>query len=334
MIDVHQHILPDFYIDALAAVNVHLSGGAKFPKWDLNQHLEMLDRQAIERALLSFSSPGIYFGEQRFAVDLAKRCNDYLAELIAAHPRKFGAAAILPLPDVNFALSELQRAFDELQLDAVILLGNVAGEYLGTLEWNELYQELDRRGATVLVHPNDVPSSQTKGINVPSFVVDFPFDTTRAAANLIFQGVLQKHPRIKWILSHAGGAIPFLAWRVAFGYEWQHPSVTDTLVHTVEKLTGASTRSLLDEGANALKLLQSFYFDTALSAAPFAFAALGEFVPPSQILFGTDYPYAQNFVVAETSQSLNDYNGFEAAEKELIWRGNALQLFPQFAARS
>ena len=331
MIDVHQHVLPNVYISALAKIGVHLSGGAQFPKWDFAQQLEMLERENIG-ALLSVSSPGIFFGDQQFATDLAKRCNDYLAGLVAAHPQRLGAAAILPLPDVALALRELRRAFDDLKFDAVILLGNVAGEYLGTPEWNELYAELDRRNAVVLVHPNDVPTAGVKGINVPSFVVDFPFDTTRAVANLVFQGVTKKYPNIKWILSHAGGALPFLAWRVAFGFEWQNPTIADTLVRTTEKLTGRFARSILDEGAGALAELKNFYFDTALSATPFAFAALKEFVPPSQILFGTDYPYAQEFVVAETKQSLVDYNGFDRAEQELISRGNAVRLFPKFAA--
>lgn len=335
MLDLHHHILPKFYVQALRAQGVSESGGSPFPAWDEQEAYELLDRQQIRAAVLSVSSPGIFFGDQAAANLLARQLNEYLGGLVAQRPARYGALATLPLPDVDAALRELEFALDTLRLDGVCLLANVAGEYLGTPRWRPLYEELHRRRAVVVLHPNDVPAApQQRGLNVPGFVVDFPFDTTRAVANLLFEGVLERYDGIRWVLAHAGGAVPFLAWRLGFGRELAQPTVGERVRHAAaHALPGAPAPADPAAAHGALDLLSTLYYDTALSAAPFALRALQEVATPARVVFGTDYPYAQEPVVAETRRGLAEYNGFDARQLAAVLEENAVRLFPRLSAR-
>ena len=317
-IDVDHHILPPEYVSALAGLGITGGGGIPFPAWGIATALEMMDRQGIAAALLSVSSPGVHFGNAPFARDLARRCNEISARLVSDHPSRFGAFATLPLPDVKGALLELEHALDSLGLDGVVLLASQSdGRYLGDPKFDELFAELDRRRAVVFVHPTIPKSSMSIPIEVPGFATEFTFDTSRAVANLVWTGTVERFPRVRFILSHAGGTTPFLAWR------WSlldlHPTIGPDLKRRAPR--------------GFLHYLSQFFYDTALSANPYALRSLCELVGPSQILFGSDFPFAPELVAQASIDGLARFDRFDAAALQKIERDNALALLPKLQER-
>jgi predicted TIM-barrel fold metal-dependent hydrolase len=313
-IDVHHHLLPAEYVSALARLGVTGGGGIPFPRWSVDESLELMDRHEIEAAVTSISSPGVHFGDPAAARDLARRCNEVSARLVQDHPARFGGFATLPLPDVDDALRELEHALDALGLDGVVLLASQHdGRVLGDPAFDALFAELDRRRAVVFVHPTMPRSSETIPIDVPGFAAEFTFDTSRAILNLVWSGTAERFPNVQFVFSHAGGTAPFLAWR------W---SLLDFLPGTAERAP-----------RGVLHYLKRFFYDTALSASPHALRSLCELVPPSQILFGTDFPFAPEPVTGLSIDGLARYDGFDAAARAAIERDNALALLPRVAER-
>ena len=197
------------------------------------------------RAVISLSPPGVFFGDQGLADELARLVNERTAEHVRGAPGRFAGLAVLPLPDVDRALAELRYALDDLGLDGVALLSNVGGTYLGDRAWDPLFDELDRRGAYVFLHPTAAPGAPPLPEH-PIWLYEFPFDTTRAVANLIYSGTLERCPRIRLQVSHLGGTAPFLAHRLA-SLEAREP----------ERAARAP--------AGALAYLRRLYYDTGLS---------------------------------------------------------------------
>ena len=181
-IDVHHHVLPAFFRKAQSAGGYPSTAYRAFPDWSPEASLALMDRLGIATALMSFTAPGVYFGDRAAAAALARRCNDYLADLVAAGPGRFGALATLPLPDVDACLAEIARCQDVLALDGFIHLTQVDDRYAGHADFLEVYRELDRRKAVVLVHPTYPPQSAERDHVVPRPIVDYPCETTRAAA--------------------------------------------------------------------------------------------------------------------------------------------------------
>jgi predicted TIM-barrel fold metal-dependent hydrolase len=311
-IDVHHHILPPEYVQAALAGGALDAGGVAFPDWSAEKALALMDEAGIATAITSIAAPGVHFGDAAAARRLARRCNEITARLAADHPGRFGGFASLPLPDVDGALAELEYALDTLRLDGVVLLASIGELYLGDPAFEPLFAELDRRKAVVFVHPTVHPTSQRLKLALPGFLVEFVFDTTRAAANLIFSGTMERHPDLKIILSHAGGTIPFVASRLALA-----------------KLVPS-----LDEKApqGAIAYLKRFYYDTALSANRYALRSLQELADPSHILFGSDYPYLPDPLVVQEGKDLDGYAGFDPALRQAVARDNALALFPRLRA--
>lgn len=309
-IDVHHHILPSEYVNALASIGVTTVGRVRFPPWSVETTLEVMNRHGIATAITSFSAPGVYFGDRTFAKDLARRCNDLSARVVSDHPQRFGAFGVIPLPDVDAALREIEYALDTLKFDGVVLLASVGDQYQGDPEFEAVYAELHRRKAVVFIHPNVPPGYTVPKLTLPAPLIDFIFDTTRAVTNLIYNGVLERYPDISFILSHAGGAAPYLAWRIALFSNMQ---------------LGLGEKA----PKGAIAYLKQFYYDTALSAVPYAFRSLLELTDPSHILFGSDWPFAPEPITDATVKGVNSYDGFDAQARAMIERENALQLFPR-----
>jgi len=298
-IDVHHHIVPKEYLSTLADMRITTAGGVIFPKWNVQDSLKYMNQQNIATTLFSISAPGIYFGNSNKTNELARQCNDISARIIKDHPTRFGAFAVLPLPNIEASIYELERALDELKLDGVGLLSNIEGKYLGDPMFDEIFTELNRRNAVVFIHPNTPPEEKMPDVKFRGAMLEFVFDTTRAATNLVYGGAVRRFPNIKFILPHAGGTVPFLAWRISFG-----------------------KKKLL----NALK---SFYYDTAVSGTNYALHSLKEFVDPSHILFGTDFPFLPEKMINDMILGLEQYTGFDKETRIMIERENALTLFPQ-----
>jgi aminocarboxymuconate-semialdehyde decarboxylase len=225
---------------------------------------------------------------------------------VERRPDRFGFFATLALPDVDAALTEVGRAFDQLKVDGVVLMSNYEGVYLGHPSFEPLWKELNRRGAVVYIHPAKPQMPLLPGI--PGPITDYPFDSTRTAVDLVAAGHMTRFRSIKVILSHAGGFLPYAAARFA------------QLLHAVNPKRTVET---------LLSGMQAFYFDTALST-PTGLPSLLAFAAPGHILFGSDYPYAPLAVATSFTHSLDAYQGFELGQLTGI-NGAARALFPRLS---
>lgn len=307
-IDTHHHILPTEWIEAARQGGEVDAGGVDFPAWSPEKALAVMDEAGIATAITSIAAPGVHFGDAEKARRLARRMNEISAELIRNHPGRFGAFAVLPLPDVDGALKEMEYALDTLKLDGVVVLASIGERYLGDPAFDAVFSEFNRRKTVVFVHPTVHPTSRALKLSLPGALVEFVFDTTRAATNLIFSGTMERNPDLRIILSHAGGTIPSVAPRLTLG-------------RLIPKLHEKAPQG-------AITYLKRFYYDTALSMNSLQLAPLKELVGPSHILFGSDYPYLPDPLVVQESRDL-DTLGFDAATRGAIARDNALALFPR-----
>ena len=305
-IDVHHHLVPPLYRDALAKAGITEAGGRALPDWSPAAALELMDLLGTETAVLSVSTPGTGFlSDPDEAVGLARRLNDFSAALTAEHPARFGWFATLPLPDADAAAREAERALAELGADGVTLLANNQGTYLGAEGQEPLWRVLDAHGAVVFVHPADLPAPAVDGI--PPFAADFLLDTTRAAYLLVRNGVPRRYPNIRFILSHAGGFLPYASHRMAVA---------------LASDLGRSPLDILDD-------FRGFYFDTALSSSPAALPTLLAFARPGHVLFGSDWPFAPAPAGQYFANGLDD--GVDPHTLTAVNRTNAEALFPRLA---
>ena len=311
-IDVHFHAVPEAFKAAAAAAGRGATVSTGFPAWSNEAALALMDRQGIATAITSISQPGVHFGDDAAARTLARRCNEDAAERIAKWPDRFGAFAAVPLPDIAGACREIDHALDALKLDGVCLLASTGEKFLGDALFDPVLELLNERAAVVFVHPNFHPGSRKLEWTLPAFLTEFPFDTTRAMANLIFSGATRRFPRIRFILAHAGGTLPFLAWRLS-------------MAPLIDRRFADHT------GASILEEIGRFWYDTAQAAGAPVIAALKEVTAPQKILFGSDWPYCPEPVVAETSAAIAGSKLLDADAIDGIERRNALALFPRLA---
>ena len=208
-IDVHYHAMNEPFRQALA----HIGGIIRTPEWSRQAALDFSDRQDIATGILSLGVPGAHFGDDAKARDLAKRCNEDLANFIAQHPRRFGHFAITPIPDIEGACEAAVHALDTLKADGIILLSSYEGQYVGQPQWDPLLEILNERAAVCFVHPNNPAAAAMvrRGFSsgIGNFLGEFVFDTSRAGLNLLFNDCLDRYPHIKFILAHAGGTLPY-----------------------------------------------------------------------------------------------------------------------------
>lgn len=316
LIDTHQHPIPELYKRALASVGIHGSGENPWAAWSVVAQLELMDQTGIAAAVNSIASPGVYFGDAGFAARLARECNEDAARMVADHPHRFGAFAILPLPDVGAAIREAEYALDTLKLEGVCLLSHVAGRHLGQPEDDELYAELDRRRAVVFVHPLRNQAKNMPAYGYPSGLTELVLDTTRAIHNLLWNGTFGKFPNIRWIMPHGGGTVPFLLYRM---------SAMDDNPRVAAHLPGGSV-------ANALRLL---HYDVAEVCAPGPLKCLMELADPSRVVFGSDFPFSRHRTPADDVKALVGafaaFDGWDADTRKDIEMNNALKLFPRLA---
>jgi predicted TIM-barrel fold metal-dependent hydrolase len=193
-----------------------------------------------------------------------------------------------------------------LGADGVTLLSSVDGQYLGHPDYWPLMAELNRRRAVVFVHPNLHRSAFDIQLELPGYLIEFVFDTTRAVANLISSGTMERFSDIRFILSHAGGTVPYIAWRL---------SLADFVLDKENKFPQGT-----------LHYLKQFYYDTALSPSPFMLGSMRALVGVERLLFGSDFPFAPDVLVhAEVGELAN--LGLSDAEKMAVASNNAQALF-------
>jgi len=306
-IDVHHHILPPDYVQRIGDARIGpMMVSGKTPVWSPDHSLALMDRHEIETAVTSISAPGLELADPAETADLTRHCNDYAAALRRDHPGRFGLFAALPLPHVDASLEEIRYALDDLRADGIGLMTSYAGQHPGEPAFAPVFDELDRRGAVVFFHPT-AAACCTCLPGLPAATLEFPFDTTRAVASLLFSGTFNRCRNIRWIFSHAGGTVPFLAERMA--RLEQRPDF----------------KPAVPEGVR--EELRRLYFDTALSANGVALSALLELTAPEHILFGSDYPFAPEPTTAASIAALAQLD-LPPGLLRAIERENALRLLP------
>jgi predicted TIM-barrel fold metal-dependent hydrolase len=305
-IDLHVHYLAPEYRKALLDAGELLPDGFPTPHWDAEEHVRMMDRQGISIALLSASSPHINFGNREGAKALARNVNEYGAEVARRYPGRFGLLASLPLPDVEDSIQEIRHALDVLHADGFALPTNTRGVYLGDPRLDPIFEELNTRKAVAVLHPNkpgSVPCGVAEELPVP--FMEFFFDTTRTAINLLMKGVLVRFPEIRFVIPHAGAFLPILVDRVNMYFQ---------VMSTV--------------GLDVYSQFKKFYFDVAGMCLPRQLADLIQLVDVGHLLYGSDYPYTPEPVVKLLADALDKTHLFTTEERQAIYSQNALSLFP------
>jgi aminocarboxymuconate-semialdehyde decarboxylase len=313
-IDLHHHVIPDFYWEA-SSEDGNAAGGINPPRWSLDGAIAYLDEAGIDVAVPSISTPGVHFGDDAAARVLARRVNEYLAEIKRDRPDRFGGFAALPLPDVNGSLEQIEHAFDVLGLDGVSVMTNAGGSYLGDSRFDEVFAELQRRGAVVFVHPTASPDPIAHTLGLPDALLDYPVDTSRAIAKLHYSNTFARTPDVKYVFSHAGGTIPFVASR--FG-----------IVDAMDVIPGADERGPFTETVKRL------YWDTASAFGDPVLHLLRSVTGLHNVVFGTDYPYPHDEISISGLRGLESTGELADDERRAVAGGTASRLFPRLAARS
>jgi predicted TIM-barrel fold metal-dependent hydrolase len=315
-IDLHAHFLPSRYrASALAHGAGRPDGMPYLPEWDPAAAVAMMDEVGIAAAALSLSSPGVDFLDdpaERQA--LTRAVNEDGAAAVAAYPGRFGLLASLPLPQTEASLAELAHAYDELGADEVGLHTHYGPVYLGDAGLEPVMAALNRRGALVTIHPSSPCGWEQVSFGRPRPMVEFLFDTTRAVINLALNGVLERYPDIRWVVPHAGAALPVMADRVARLAPLISPPPADG-----------------EAPPDVLAGLSRLYYDLAGTPLPRALPALLSLVPASQLVYGSDYPFTPAPMVAALAEPIAATGVLDDAVRGAALRGNAAALLPRLA---
>jgi predicted TIM-barrel fold metal-dependent hydrolase len=305
-IDIHHHAFSPAYVAELDKVN---QAPPIVKNWSVAKTLDDMNQAGVATAILSVTTPQVGFADAANARRIARECNEYQARLAQDHRSRFGSFAMLPMQDSDGALRELEYALDVLNADGIGLLTSYGDVWLGHPRFDPVMNELNRRKAVLYTHPTAANCCRNLQPNVPPTVIEFGTDTSRAITQIVFSGTAARCPDLQIIFSHAGGTLPFLTERLL-----KMPVLDPSLAPRVP-------RGVMHE-------LQRFYYDTAWTANPMALASLTRLVKPSQIVFGSDYPYRTGL---DNVTGLADY-GFSSAELRAIERDNALRLLPRWRA--
>jgi aminocarboxymuconate-semialdehyde decarboxylase len=308
-VDLHHHFIPDFYWEA-SNEDGAAAGGITPPRWSLPGTMAYLDDAEIDIAMLSISTPGVHFGDDRAARELARRCNEYAAGLIRSHPDRLGGFAILPLPDVEGCLLELEYALDVLGLDGVSVLTNAGGAYLGDSRFDALFDELQNRAALVFVHPTASPDPIAHTLGLPDALLDYPVDTSRAIAKLHYSNTLARTPDVHYIFTHAGGTIPYVASRFA-------------IVDAMGVIPGAEERGTIYDSLHRL------HWDTASSFSNPVLHMLRSVAGLNNVVLGTDYPYPHDEISIGGVQRLRSTDELSDDERTALLGTTATELIPR-----
>lgn len=288
------------------------AGGVE--QWSPASAIERMDRTGTETGVCSLTNP-IRFPTGEELRKLARECNEYAARMSADHPGRFGSFAFLPLPntqmpgtaDIDASLKEIQYALDTLKADGVYIWTSYGDIWMGDPLFNPIYEELNRRRAPVYTHPRTANCCANLKLAAGGGNFEWETDTTRAIANTIFSGTAARYPNMPVIFSHGGGSMPKL----------------------VRRLSGSDTDPKMKEivPGGFLSMARKLYYDTAQQTLPSQLWPLKDVVTASQMVFGTDSPYAPD---DDVPGSMRQSGIFTDAELRAIDRDNALRILPRF----
>lgn len=321
VIDFHNHYYPPKYMTALQSGQssvrvtvddegnpvIHYPGDfnvAVRGHRDLAYRQEVLDSHGVDMQVLTLTTPGTHVETPATAVHLAALVNDEFREAIETRGGHFSALATLPLNDPAASAAELDRAMRQLGLPGAMLFSNVNGVALSDQRYWPLYEVANELGAVLYIHPEHPVGVEAMLDYWLMPLVGFLFDTTLAAASLVFSGVVERFPRIRWALCHLGGAIPYLAERLDRGFE-----------------AFPDCRANISRPPSSY--LKDFYYDT-VNFNQGALKLAIDFAGASHVLAGSDYPHKigsiPSMLEAVRSLSVSD------TDRVAIAGGNAARL--------
>ena len=289
VIDFHNHYYPPEYLDALEpsgsrltiTYDEHKNPVVHYPgdynvmvrgHRDIAYRQGVLDQHGVDTQVLSLTTPGTHVEEPAVAVKLSSITNDAFAKVRDERRGRFEPLATLPLNDPNASVREFVRAYDQLRLAGAMLFSNVNGTGLDDQQFWPLYEAAHDRDAVMMIHPTYPLGVEAMRDYWLMPLNGFLFDTTLAASKLVFSGVVKRYPRIRWVLGHLGGTIPYLAERLDRGFR-----------------AFKECRQHIDEPPTAY-LKNHFWYDTVnFSQGPLKLAI--EFAGTDRILAGSDYPH-------------------------------------------
>lgn len=310
-IDMHVHYIPKAYRGELELKVEGDPDGFPTPEWDVETHLKMMEHLGIIMTMLTLSSPHLNFGDPEAAKITARKANEEGAEIVSKYPGKFGLIASLPLPNVKDSIEEIKYASDVLHADGFAFPTNTQGVYLGDSCLDPILEELNRRKAVVILHPNEpssVPQNVNEGLPIPA--MEFLFDTTRTVTNMILKGTIRRFKDIKFVIPHAGAFLPILG----------------------DRLDGFFRKSYLLDGGEKVDVygeLKRLYYDVAGMCLPRQLKILLEIADPSHLFYGSDYPYTPEAGCIMLAEDLDKTEIFTDELRQDIYYNNALKLFPR-----
>ncbi len=289
-----------------AELNREIVAGVRIALRDPKKKIQDMDEKGISLSVLS-STPFAFFYEVEddLAVELARFQNDRLSEMVKINPDRFAAMATLPLQIPKEALKELERATNTLGLRGVEIGSHVGHRELGDEAFWPIYEALQALDMPIFIHPHHVAGVDRLLEFYLSNLIGNPLDTTVAAANLIFSGVLEKYPRLKIILAHAGGQFPYILGRIEHGYQVR-PECKDK-VHK-----------------SPMAFFKNFHFDI-ITHNPDALRYLIALDGSDHVLLGSDYPYDMGDL--DPVRTVSKLSGIKAMDRRRIIRENAISLF-------
>ena len=327
-IDVHAHIIPESFVEVSPSeqeegvYNVRFTDetsgevlytararGSNYmaeQMYSTDQRLSDMDARGIDMHALSVPTSNLFYSmEPENALKVARATNNGFAELVSAHPDRFVALASVPLQTPGGAARELERAVRELGLHGVQIATNVNGKNLDDPELTPFYAKVQELDVPVFIHPNNILGSDRLNAFHLGNLIGNPTEDALAVASLIFGGVLKEFPRLKFYVAHGGGSCPFLRGR------WEHGwRVRD------------DARTRIDRPPS--EYFRLFYFDSLTHSGP-ALNYLVEACGPDRVMLGSDYPYDMSDI--DPVRAIASLPHLSDAQRELIYGGNAMQLF-------
>lgn len=305
-IDVHHHISPPTWIDAVKSIK---KDNPPMANWSVQKTLDDMDKGGVITAITSPTTPQLTGLDKAVAVRVARESNEYAKKLETDHPGRFGTFAMLPFPHVDECLKEITYSFDTLKVDGVGCMTSYGDKWLGYSEFDPIWEELNRRKATVYTHPTGANCCVNLVRGIDDAYLEFGTDTTRSIFTILFSGNSQKYKDINWIWSHGGGALTAFAERF--------------LVQAISRppYAGKFSRDLVESE------LRRFHYDTAQVSNPVTLAAMVKLMPISQIVYGTDFPYR---TAADHTKGVMEV--FSGDDLKKIDRENALRILPRLRA--
>jgi 6-methylsalicylate decarboxylase len=308
IIDVHSHIITT--LGSQAPMD-------KLPVWSIEESLSLMDANRIAASVLSLPESANH-AKGSEACQLARRINEQLADIVSKHPTRFGAMATLPaLAGTEGLLEEMTYALDTLKLDGVATSTSIEDIYLGDARYDPWFEEMNRRGVTLFVHPVPAKASRSVDLGIDVSILEFMFDTTRMLTNMIFSGAKKRFSRINIISTHGGGTIPYLMSRI----------------ETLEKVFGPGKGRAHLSSAEIREGLASFYYDLTAATSPAQLFGLQQVVPLSHLVMGFDNPFMPGWTFPPAIQDMQHWNGFSDADVSSIAHRNAELLYPSLAGR-